>query len=287
MNDQPLRFLQTDPRWKNVSYAAGGETATIGGSGCGPTAMAMVLATWADSRVTPLSECAWALKNGFKAPGHGTYYGYFVPAARRYGLSCTQLNGVSIYGNSGSGLHAQVRQFLAQGDLIIACMGPGNWTKSGHFVLLWDVQGDVAYINDPASTLARRTKGSWALFRLQVKFYWRIRRPASIPLNKKEEPDVSLTAEEVRKIAEETVKVTVSNYVKNAMAAASVEAASAPEPAWSVAQGHWRRAAEAGVIDGSRPESPARRDEVIAMLGRLGLIPGGDATERAEKLGMD
>lgn len=72
MNSQPVSYLQIDPRWKNKPYAVKGESSTIGGSGCGPTSMAMVLATWADSRVTPETECAWALKNGFKALQSGT-----------------------------------------------------------------------------------------------------------------------------------------------------------------------------------------------------------------------
>lgn len=285
MNSQPVSYLQTDAKWANISYATTGEVTTIGASGCGPTAMAMVLATWADKAVTPRTECAWALKNGFKALKHGTYYSYFAPAARRYGLSCTQLNGASILGNSGSGLHAQVLQFLRQGDLIIACMGPGNWTRGGHFVLLWDVIGDVAYVNDPASTLPRRTRGSWALFKQQVKFYFRIRKPAKVP---GKEDDVSLTVEEVRKIAEETVKVTVKNYISAALAESAVATASAAEPDWSVREGWWQKAAKAGIVDGLRPESPLKRDEGVAILGRLGLIKGKqDANETAEKLGMD
>ena len=99
VNKQPVVYYQTDPRWKNVSYSAKGESTTIGASGCGPTSMAMVLATWADKTVTPKSECAWALAHGYKAPHQGTYYSYFVPAAKRYNLTCIQLNGASIYGN--------------------------------------------------------------------------------------------------------------------------------------------------------------------------------------------
>lgn len=278
VNQQPVLYYQTDPRWKNIPYAVKGERATVGGSGCGPTSMAMVIATLADNRVTPKTECAWALAHGYKALGHGTYYSYFVPAAARYGLTCTQLNGASILGNSGSGLHAQVLKYLRQGDLIIACMGPGNWTKSGHFVVLWDVQGDVAYINDPASTLTRRTRGNWSLFRKQVKFYWRIRRPANITIPK-EEPD--MTAEQVRKIAEETAKVAISNYL--------ARVAAEEEPEWSKKEGWWELAKEAKVTDGQRPEGPMKRDEAVAILGRLGLIPKAksDATETAEKLGMD
>ena len=45
---QPVSYLQTDPRWGGQDYSAAGERTTIGASGCGPTAMAMVLATWVD-----------------------------------------------------------------------------------------------------------------------------------------------------------------------------------------------------------------------------------------------
>ena len=95
---QPIRYLQTDPRWAKLDYSAKGEKTTIGASGCGPTAMAMVLATWADKSVTPKSECAWALSRGYKAPKQGTYYGYFTPAAKRYGLKAYMLNSTTIYG---------------------------------------------------------------------------------------------------------------------------------------------------------------------------------------------
>lgn len=213
MNKQPVVYYQTDKRWAALPYAAAGETATIGGSGCGPTAMAMVLATWADPKVTPQTECAWALKNGFKALKHGTFYAYFTPAAARYGLTCSQLNGVSLYGNSGSGLHAQVLAAVKKGDLVIACMGPGNWTSGGHFVLLWDVdtEQDIAYVNDPASALARRTRGSWRLFKSQLKFYFRILRPRAVEIPKEES---TMTNLEIRTLIDEQVKVAVANARK-------------------------------------------------------------------------
>ena len=50
---QPVSYLQTDPKWGSLDYSAPGEKTTIAASGCGPTAMAMVLATWADMSVTP------------------------------------------------------------------------------------------------------------------------------------------------------------------------------------------------------------------------------------------
>lgn len=188
MNKQPVSYLQTDPRWGRLDYSAPREKTTIRASGCGPTAMAMVLATWADPKVTPETECAWALRHGYKAPHSGTYYGYFPPAAKRYGLTCYRVNGSNIYGNDRSAYHAQAKDALDRGDLVIACMGKGNWTSSGHYVLVYGIQVDTIYINDPASTLARRTRGSYDLFKQQVKYYWVIERPEHM----KEDDDMDI-----------------------------------------------------------------------------------------------
>lgn len=198
MNKQPVIYYQTDSRWRYNDYSAKGEKTTVGASGCGPTSMAMVLATWCDKNVTPATECKWALANGWKCPHSGTYYQYFVPAAKRYGLKCTRLNTVSIYKDSSSSLHETAKKAILNGDLVIACMGRGNWTSSGHYVLVWWIDGNTIYINDPASSKAVRTRGSYALFKSQVKYYWVIENPNK---GKKEEPD--MTEAEVRKIVKE------------------------------------------------------------------------------------
>ena len=197
MNKQPISYLQTDPKWAALDYSAPGEKTTIGASGCGPTAMAMVLATWADPNVNPKTECAWALAHGYKAPRSGTYYGYFEPAGRRYGLEVYRLNYTNIYGNSTTAYHAQAKDALDRGDLVIACMGKGNWTSSGHYVLVYGIDSGTVFINDPASTKAARTKGSYELFKKQVKYYWVIERPEHM----KEDED--MTRDEVIRILNE------------------------------------------------------------------------------------
>ena len=193
---QPVSYLQTDPRWGGLDYSAKGEKTTIRASGCGPTAMAMVLATWADPSVDPRTECAWALKNGYKAPHQGTYYGYFEPAGARYGLEVDRLNWTNIYGRATSPHHETVKEAIERGDLVIACMGKGNWTSSGHYVLVWDIRGETIYINDPASTKAHRVRGDYALFKKQVKYYWVIERPKNIP-GREEDDDM-----DAKKLAE-------------------------------------------------------------------------------------
>lgn len=205
MNKQPVSYLQTDPKWSRVSYSAKGESTTIGRAGCGPTAMAMVLATWADPSVTPKTEAAWALAHGYKYPHQGTAYPYFAAAAKRYGLYCKQITPAYIYGNANSPYHAQAKAALDNGDLVIACMGKGLWTSSGHYVLVWKIEGNMVYINDPASTRMARTHGNYLVFKQQVKLYWIIKAPKkkAEPEPKKEEPD--MTEAETRKIVKEEV----------------------------------------------------------------------------------
>ena len=256
---RPVSYWQTDPRWRHRDYSAPGESTTIGASGCGPTAMAMVLATWCDPSVTPETECAWALRHGYKAPHSGTYYGYFVPAGERYGLTVTRLNWATLYGSAQSPCHAVARAAVDRGDLVIACMGKGNWTRSGHYVLVWKIQGNTVYINDPASTASRRVRGDYALFRSQVKYYWSITRPKAQKVPKPapaESLEAGLTDEEAYALTEQARRWS----------------AHVPEPTWSKAQGHWARAVRAGLVNGEAPEGAARRDEVIAILGRLHLF---------------
>lgn len=56
------------------------------------------------------------------------------------------------------------------------------------------------------------------------------------------------------------------------MAEAMAYAATLPEPEWSQRQGHWQAATLAGVVDGTEPERAVKRDELAAVLGRLGLF---------------
>ena len=53
---------------------------------------------------------------------------------------------------------------------------------------------------------------------------------------------------------------------------AELHARTLPEPEWSQKEGHWQRAAEAGLMDGTAPERAVRRDELAAVLGRKGLL---------------
>lgn len=195
MNKQPVSYLQTDPRWAKLPYRAPGESATIGGSGCGPSCAAMLIETLTGQTYTPEDACNWSMAHGYKALNQGTYYSYFVPQFKEFGIACKQLNGVSLYGKPGDAAHDKAFELLKQGYYLIACMGKGLWTSSGHFVVVWWEDGKVR-INDPASTRQERLNGDVQTFRRQVKYYWAV---DAREYNKKiptEEDDDTMTQEQ-------------------------------------------------------------------------------------------
>ena len=169
---KPVCYLQTDPKWKNYNYSAKGEKKTIGSSGCGVVVAAMVIATLKDKNVTPVTTAEWSMSHGYKALNQGTYYTYFVPQFAQYGITCKRLNQSNLYGQSSSDYHTEALSALKNGNWVIACMGKGTWTNSGHFILLYKYENGYIYVNDPASTKANRIKNTWNLFAKQVKYLW-------------------------------------------------------------------------------------------------------------------
>ncbi|MEH2939726.1 C39 family peptidase [Lawsonibacter sp. JLR.KK007] len=171
MNKRPVSYLQTDPRWKDLPYQVPGETATIGGSGCGPTAAAMLIETLTGKTFTPVDACKWSVEHGYKAKGQGTYYGYFAPQFEAFGIKCWQLSWTNVYHNPASKVHDQALEYLKQGYYLIALMKQGTWTSGGHFIVVWWADGKIR-INDPASTMDSRVNGDINTFRNEAAYYW-------------------------------------------------------------------------------------------------------------------
>lgn len=248
MNRKPVSYLQTDPRWKNKDYSAKGEKTTIGRSGCGPTCAAMLIETLTGKTFTPADACSWALKRGYKAANQGTYYSYFKPQFAAYGLSCEQLNWSNAYGKKNDPVHAKAFALLKQGYYLIACMGKGLWTSSGHFIVVWWEDGKVK-INDPNSTASNKTNADLNTFKSQVKYYFAV---DARKYNQEGEDD--MTKEDVIKIIQEY----------------EAEKAKKSVSAWAKAA--WEKAKAKGVMDGTAPKGTPTREQIAAILDRLGLL---------------
>jgi len=158
---QPVDYKQYDKRWKSKSYTStGNKKQTIGSSGCGPTSMSDIIATWIDKNITPVEMCQYALKHGYRTANSGTAWAFFKSIAFVYKFTkFVQTKSM-----------ATARSAIREGALVVASMGPGYWTKGGHFICLWKTDDVYMYANDPAS--GTRKKQKLAAFEQQRKQFF-------------------------------------------------------------------------------------------------------------------
>jgi hypothetical protein len=111
---------------------------------------------------------------GYKYKNQGTAHAYICAHANQYAIPITRLNTSNVYKNLNAPAHAAALEVLKEGGWLIACMGKGNWTTSGHYIVVYGYENGYVYISDPSSTRANRLKNTWELFRSEVKYYWAI-----------------------------------------------------------------------------------------------------------------
>ena len=180
---KPYDYKQNDSKWGGLSYAVDGERSTVKSAGCGPTSLADVLAAIVSPYIDPVTLAAWARYHNYKVKNSGTSYSFFEPCAKAYGVKVSRLNTSNVYSIPWNGVHDKALVELQKGNWLIACMGKGNWTSSGHYVVAYGYENGYVYINDPASTKASRAKNTWELFKSQVKYYWAVEVPEEIKKN--------------------------------------------------------------------------------------------------------
>ena len=76
-------FNQMDERWANQPYG----TDNIGGYGCGPTSMSIVVSSLTSDIVNPIEMAEWSYKNGGWCSKRGSYHSLILNAAKAWGLS--------------------------------------------------------------------------------------------------------------------------------------------------------------------------------------------------------
>ena len=120
-----VHYLQWDKKWKNVKYSTHTSKQTIGNSGCGPTAMAQIMATWIDPKITPVEMCKLSVDNGYRTYNSGTSWGFFEYVYKHY-------SGFSKFAKTKS--VETLKAALKQGALAVCSMNSNDknfWTKGG------------------------------------------------------------------------------------------------------------------------------------------------------------
>lgn len=132
-------FCQSSDEWKDQPYG----TDTIGPYGCGPTVMAIAVASLTDTDTDPARMAAWAVEHGYWAKKSGSHYSIVQGTARSFGILAEPF---------ASREADDVLSALRQGKMLVALVGPGHFTNAGHFILLRGItpDGDVL-VADPNS----------------------------------------------------------------------------------------------------------------------------------------
>lgn len=141
-------FNQLDQRYANKPYG----TDNIGGYGCGPTSMSIVVSSLTSQIVDPVEMSKWAYENGGWCKGQGSYHSLIPNAAKAWGLN--------VEGCRASEPQ-RIIDALSSGKLVVAIMSPGHFTTGGHFIVLRGVKNGKILVADPAST--KRSQMEWDL----------------------------------------------------------------------------------------------------------------------------
>lgn len=125
-----IYFNQGDGAWNQNGYC-------IAKAGCGPTSMAVVITSLTGKWVTPLDTAIWGYQHGFYSR-EGSAHEMIPAMAAAYGLRC-----------QGAGTDYQaIKKALKAGKPVVCLMGPGYFTRGGHFMVL------VAIDNNDCVTVA-------------------------------------------------------------------------------------------------------------------------------------
>ena len=156
-------FLQWDRQWGFLDY--GSKPAAL--TACGPTCLSM--AAWyltGDDSFSPDRMMEFAEENGYYSPGSGSSWTLISEGAVRLGFDVTEIPLVK----------SRIFDNLDVGNPIICVMGPGDFTSSGHYIVLVGVEDGLLRINDPNSI--KNSEKLWKFEDIESQFrnLWVIRK---------------------------------------------------------------------------------------------------------------
>lgn len=131
-------FLQWDMRWGYMDY---GED-VAGLTACGPVCLSMAAVyLTGDCSYDPAFMIRFAIENGYCVYGQGSSWTLISEGGEKLGLDVTELplDKSRIVAN------------LDAGNPVICVMGPGDFTTTGHFVVLTGNRDGGFTLNDPNS----------------------------------------------------------------------------------------------------------------------------------------
>ena len=154
------RFQQWDSRWGYLTYG----NDNIGINGCGPTCLSMVAAgLLKDTSKSPDAVAEFSVENNYCTVASGTAWSLMSSGAKKLGLKSESV----VVGRDS------IKAALEKKQPVICSMKPGDFTTTGHFIVLTGLTEDGRLmINDPNSIT--RSEKRWDIDTIvgQVKSAW-------------------------------------------------------------------------------------------------------------------
>lgn len=153
-------LMQWDKRWGYDSYGSG----MIGLEGCGPTCLTMAyLYFTGDVSMNPREMAEYACENGYYSP-EGTSWSLWTEGVDQLGLSGEEL----------SLSESVMKSTLDAGGLIVCSMRPGDFTTTGHYILIRGYDKNGFYVNDPNRRSNSERQWDYETLSGQIKNLWGI-----------------------------------------------------------------------------------------------------------------
>ena len=153
------QILQWDPRWGYSPYGTG----IVAVCGCGPTCLSMVISgLTGDKTLTPDKIAEYGTNHGYITEQNDTRWVFMYEAAKEWGI------------NSREKMlsEKEVKKELEMGHPIICSVGPGDFTKIGHFIVLAGYEDGKIIVHDPFSQENSDKRWEYKKFEDQIKSMW-------------------------------------------------------------------------------------------------------------------
>lgn len=154
-------LMQWDKRW---GYDAYGDK-MIGVAGCGPTCLTMVyLYLTGDYNMNPRKMAEYCYEKG-----------YYTEEGTDWSLWTDGVAGLGLTGKELSLDESSMEQALDQNSLIVCSMGPGDFTTTGHFIVIRGYDQNGFYVNDPNRKSNSDKQWNYEKISSQIRNLWVIR----------------------------------------------------------------------------------------------------------------
>lgn len=131
-------FLQWDRQWGYMTYGDN----VAGLTACGPVCLSMAAYYWTgDEAYAPDRMIEFARDGGYYSWGNGSSWTLISEGAVELGFDVTEIPLVK----------KRILDNLEVGNPIICAMGPGDFTTTGHFIVLVGEEDGLIRVNDPNS----------------------------------------------------------------------------------------------------------------------------------------